>query len=754
MSELGIHTPLGQVQLRPPPLRPGVVGRTKLIDRLTAARDAGTVTIVAPPGYGKTTLMSLWREHETRPTGWLSLDRYDNDPAVLHANIVAALQHSGMLRGELAGELLVPSDLVISQGVARVANALVSQDAAGVLMLDHAETIRSRASNDTIAELAVRLPTTVQLVVASRKDVPLPVGHLRAQGSLFELTTSDLAMDSLEAKELLANIGVDVGDELDELMSHTEGWPAGLYLVASALKSGSSRQSALRVGGNDRFLADYLREEVLDHVSDAHLSFLLKTSVLERFSGPLCDAVLGVTDSARTIKLLEASNLLIVPLDRTRDWYRYHHLLHEFLQAELVRREPDVVAGLHTRAAEWLDANDLPEEAITHAQAADDGDMVARIVGRIARRTYALGRADTASEWLNWFDRTGRIGHYPEITALGAWVCALAGDEVGTDRWADALFSNGERSPSGMLLHALLARHGVDQMRADAQAAQEGTPAGSEWQAAALTLEGLAEIWDAHVDRADSLLARAVSTGRRFSEWAAMTLALGGRAVIAIGRGDWNDAMLHVSQSRDLIREHGLENCVTSGLAFAVATRCVVHQGEIGRARRLLAEAATIRPLLTTATPGISVQTLLEMARAHLALSDVAGARTVLRQCAGILTERPELGFLPKQHDEIKAQLDTTTWGVVGASALTTAELRLLPLLVTHLSFPEIGERLYISRHTVKTQAMSIYRKLGASSRSQAVQHAAEAGLLTAWRPVFESAPEPNMPPLSTVYAR
>lgn len=732
MGGLGVNTPFGQIQLRPPPLRPGVVDRAKLIERLMAAREASTVTLVAPPGYGKTTLMSLWKQSETRPTGWLTLDRYDNDPAVMHANIVAALQHAGMLSGEPAGKLLLPSDLVISQGVARVANALDSQDAAGVLMLDHAETIRSRASKDTIAELAVRLPATVQLVVASRSEVRLPVGLLRAQGSLFELATSDLAMDMLEAQELLANIGVDVGDELDELMNHTEGWPAGLYLVASALKSGSSRQSALRIGGNDRFLADYLREEVLDHVSDARLSFLLRTSVLERFSGPLCDAVLGVTDSARTIQRLEASNLLIVPLDRTRDWYRYHHLLHEFLQDELLRREADIVAGLHSRAAEWLDANDLPEEAITHAQAADDGDMVARIVGRIAQRTYALGRADTAFEWLSWFERTGRIGRYPEITALGAWASALAGDEVGTDRWADALFSGGERTPSGTLLRALLARGGVHQIRTDARAAQEGTSADSQWQAAALALEGLAEIWDAHLERADSLLARAVVTGRRFSAWVATTLALGGRAVIAIGGGDWEDAALHVSQSRDLIGEHGLERYVTSGLTLAVATRCVAHHGNIERARRLLAEAATIRPLLTTATPGISVQTLLEMARAHLALSDVTGARTVLRQCAGILAERPELGFLSKQHDEIKAQLETTTWGVVGASALTTAELRLLPLLVTHLSFPEIGERLYISRHTVKTQAMSIYRKLGASSRSEAVQHAADAGLLTA----------------------
>lgn len=731
MGGLGIRAPLGSAQLRPPPLRPGVVGRTKLIDRLTAARDARTVTIVAPPGYGKTTLMSLWREYETRPTSWLSVDRYDNDPAVLHANIVAALQHTGMLRGEPAGELLVPSDLVISHGVARVANALESQDAAGVLMLDHAEAIRSRASNDAIAELAVRLPTSVQLVVSSRNDVRLPVGLLRAQGSLFELTASDLAMDNLEAEELLASTGVDVGDELDELMNRTEGWPAGLYLVASALKSGSLRQSALRIGGNDRFLADYLREEVLGHVSDALLSFLLRTSVLERFCGPLCDAVLGVTASARTIERLEASNLLIVPLDRTREWYRYHHLLREFLQAELRRREPDVVAGLHTRAAEWLDASNLPEEAITHAQAADDDDMVARIVGRVAKRTYALGRGDTAFGWLRWFEQTGRIGRHPEITALGAWACALSGDEVGTDQWADALFSGDDLSPSGLTLRALLGRRGINGMRADAQAAQQMAPSGSEWQAAALALEGCADLWDANVEHGDLLFARAAAMGERLAALPAEAIALAGRAVIALDHGDWDDATRYVSQSVGKIRENGLERYVTSGLTFAVAARCSVHTGDIEGARRLLTYAVTIRPLFTTTTPGISVQTLLEMAKAHLALSDVTGARTVVRQSASILAERPELGILSKQHDVIKAQLDTMTGGRVGVSALTAAELRLLPFLVTHLSFPEIGERLYVSRHTVKTQAMSIYRKLGASSRSEAVQLATDAGLLT-----------------------
>jgi LuxR family maltose regulon positive regulatory protein len=439
-----------------------------------------------------------------------------------------------------------------------------------------------------------------------------------------------------------------------------------------------------------------------------------------------------VTGSARTIERLEASNLLVVPLDRTRDWYRYHHLLQEFLQNELTRREPDIVAGLHSRAAEWFEANRMPEEAITHAQAADDGDMVARIVERESLRTLSLGRAETVYRWLRWFERTGRISDYPHITAMGGVACALSGDAIGADRWAEALPSGGAPILPAKILRALLARNGLVQVRADARAAQRLTSNRSSWgTASGLALEGLAYLWDGDVGQADSLLARAASAGERDPGLLAMTLALGGQAAIAVDHGDWDDAANLAGRSLDKIREHGFERYSTSGLTFAVATRCAAHLGQIELARRRLSRATNIRPLLTTATPGVSVHTLLEMARAHLSLSDVTGARTIVRQAAGILNEWPDLGLLPKQLEELKAQLDSMTGSTVGASALTTAELRLLPFLATHLSFPEIGERLYISRHTVKTQAMSIYRKLGASSRSEAVGHATDAGLLS-----------------------
>jgi LuxR family maltose regulon positive regulatory protein len=201
--------------------------------------------------------------------------------------------------------------------------------------------------------------------------------------------------------------------------------------------------------------------------------------------------------------------------------------------------------------------------------------------------------------------------------------------------------------------------------------------------------------------------------------------------VIAIGRDDWDAAGQLAHRSLEISGEHGLDRYLTSGLAFAIATRCAVRRGEINEARRLLAQGATIRPRLTSAAPGISVQTLLELIKAHLELADIAGARLVMREASTILAMGYDLGLLSTQFHEIKIHLQAQGTTMAGASTLTSAELRLLPYLTTHLSFPEIGERLFVSRHTVKTQAMSIYRKLGASSRSEAVQQAMKAGLLT-----------------------
>jgi LuxR family transcriptional regulator, maltose regulon positive regulatory protein len=208
-----------------------------------------------------------------------------------------------------------------------------------------------------------------------------------------------------------------------DLVRRTEGWPVGLYLAALAHQAGGQPANAgLAFAGDDRFLADYLHAELLARLPAEGVTFMTRTAVLERLCGPLCDAVLDTRGSGRVLAELEASNLLLVPLDRRREWYRYHHLFRQLLLSELERREPELLAELHTRAAVWCEANGMAEVAIDHARAAGDDDRVARLVATLAQPAYAAGRADTARRWLQWFEDQGLVERYPPVAVLGAWL--------------------------------------------------------------------------------------------------------------------------------------------------------------------------------------------------------------------------------------------------------------------------------------------------------------------------------------------
>jgi LuxR family maltose regulon positive regulatory protein len=455
--------------------------------------------------------------------------------------------------------------------------------------------------------------------------------------------------------------------------------------------------------------------------------------------GPLCDAVLDARGSDRTLESLERSNLLLVPLDRRREWYRYHHLFRELLRAELDRREPELVPELHVRAAAWCDANGLPELAIDHAQAAGDTDRAARLVATATLPTYAGGRVDTVSHWLQWFEDRGIVERHLQIAVLGTFVQALLGKPVGAERWmaaaehgsAVATLPDGSTTESWVALtRALLCRDGVGRMQADTEIAVAGLAPASRWRPTALLLEGVAYLLDGQTDRADPILAHAVEVGTHVGGLPVASLALAERTIVAMERDDWRQADDLAQRALMLVRAGHLDDYIMSALVNAVAARTGVHRGEVSRAQEHLTWAARQRPLLTSAMPWLAVQTLLELCRAYLALDDAAGARAVMRQANDVLQQRPGLGNLIGRADELRARLDTLRGSTVGASGLTTAELRLLPLLPTRLTYAEIGERLYISRHTVKSHATSVYRKLGASSRSEAIRRMQETGLL------------------------
>jgi LuxR family transcriptional regulator, maltose regulon positive regulatory protein len=715
------------------------VERTALVDRLLAASAPSVISVVAPAGYGKTTLLAQWAERKEPRVAWVSLDHRDNDPVVLLTYIAVALDRIEPIHPRVFQALAssgagieVPRRLVSAMG--RLHHPIT-------LVLDHFEAVTNPECLDAIAALALGLPVQLQLAIGSRDALPLPAARLRAQGGVVEVGVDDLAMDPHDAGRLLLEAGVELAAaDLDQLVGKTEGWPVGLYLAALAVKAGGSHTAArLPLTGEDRFIGDYLRSEFLDRVSPAEVSFLTHTSILDRICGPLCDAVLGATASSELLERLERRNLLVVPLDRRREWYRYHHLFRELLVSELRRREPEMITELHLRAAAWFEANGMPETAIDHAQAAGDHDHVADLVLRVANAVWASGRSDTVVHWMEWFEANDLVERYPAIAVHGALMFALAGRPGGTERWAAAAEAS---STTGALadgntyegtvayLRALLCREGIVEMRRDAQIAWDGLGAASPYRATMLHAEGLSYLLEGDPDRADAIFAHAVDVATRAGVLPFVPVLLAERGLVAIELGDWIAAGTLAEHAMTMMQGGQFDDYWTSALVYSWAARVALQRGDPAQGREHVARAARLRPLLNYALPVVSVQALLEMARAYISLAEPGGARAVLRQANDIFQQRPALGNLPHQADELRARVDTIRAEGLGASSLTTAELRLLPLLPTHLSFREIGERLYVSRHTVKTQAISIYRKLGVSSRSETIDRMHELGLL------------------------
>jgi len=724
-------------KFHPPTARPGIVARTALVDRLATAQ-APVITIVAPPGYGKTTLLAQWAERVWPRVAWVSCDDGDNDPVVLLSALAVALDRIEpidpsvfwVLTSSGAGITVVP----------RFVSAIASMRPPVTVVLDHTEAVTNKGCLNTIAELALHLPLGWQFALASRTKVPLPTARLRAQGGIVEVGAEDLAMSPAEASSLLEGAGVKPGAvSASELLQRTEGWPTGLYIAALAIRAGTRQSEAgFTFTGDDRFMGDYLRSELLDRVSDGEVSFLTRTAVLDRMCGSLCDAILGATESGRVLEQMESRNLLVVPLDRRREWYRYHHLFRELLQAELRRREPDLVHDLHFRAAVWYEANAMPEAAIEHAQAAGDNDRVARLVLELAQPVWAGGRVETVLRWMEWLKDATSAEHYGAIAVHGSLIFALLGQPSAAERWAAAAerVSSTGTLPDGSTmeatlayLRAILSRDGVGEMRRDARIAWEGLSPASPYRATMLHTEGISYLVQGDHDRADPILAHAfdVATGANALPLAALILAE--RCIVAAHRDRWTDVATLAQRAVALVEAGRFEDYWTSALVYAWAARAALHRGDIPQAQHCVGRAARLRPLLTYALPVVSVQALLELARSYIALADPGGAVAVLGQAHDILQQRPDLGILPRQAEELQSRLAKITAVANGASSLTAAELRLLPLLPTHLSFREIGERLYLSTNTVKTQAYSVYRKLGVSSRSEAVTRTRQLGL-------------------------
>jgi LuxR family transcriptional regulator, maltose regulon positive regulatory protein len=719
----------------------GSIRRARLIRQFQAVRDRRIVAIFAPPGYGKTTALAQWAANPRDKIPWVTVDEGDNDPVALFTDVAIALDRRAPMEPSVFDRLARPG-MPTHSLVGRLLSAASERPAPIRFILDDAHRLTARACLEALGELITRLPPGGQVAIAGRQAVDLPLPRWRSQGAIAEVGIDELALDLDECSEMLRKLGLELSiDHVKQIHQSSEGWPAGIYLAAIAAANAGATKAGPTPSGSDSYIAEYFEAEVLKPLDRQTVTFLRRTAILERLAGPICDDVADVVDGASTLDRLARINHLVLPLDAKGVWYRYHTLLREFLLADLERREPRIIPDLHRRASAWFERHGHFEEAIDHAFAADDADGAARIYGGIAGELYYSGRTTTARAIIDRFDWQ-QLHKDPWLATIAALYATYFGDVERADRMGavashstyEGVPPDGSASFESMraMLWVVRSRGGVAGMRTNADAAVAAEPPASLFRAFALNCSAVASLAAGDDSRAETDLIEAISAAEAASATEDEQFALSLLALLAIGSVDWARARSFADAADSIIESSHLALYPTTALAGAVSARVAIHHGDHQGATSHLGRAAVLRPQLTYAMPWVSVRSLLELARAHLALADPAGARAVLRQAEAIVIRRPDLGPIIEDVRALRRQLLDQPIGAGGASTLTAAELKVLTFLPLHLSFKEIADRLGVRPSTTKTHALSVYGKLGATSRTEAVALAIAAGLLEA----------------------
>ncbi|MGZ6994307.1 MAG: AAA family ATPase [Acidimicrobiia bacterium] len=727
-------------KLHVPPPRPGIVTRARLVDRVRSGEPV--VVISAPAGYGKTTLLSQWAEADERPFAWLTVTEHDNDLTTLVAYLVRALDTADPLCPEVLETFAAAGADGPTVLLPRLGRALLERPQPFVLALDDVHLLTEAECLSALDVLVAHLPEGSQLALATRQDLPLARARLRARGTLMEIRAEDLTLTAAEGAVALRDAGLELDEAAaDSLVERTEGWAAGIYLAALAVRDlPDAEDAAARFTGDNRVVAEYLRDELIDGLPDDLVEFLVRTSVLEYLDGPACDMLLEQSGSWAVLEELARSNLFVVPLDATGEQYRYHHLFADLLRVELHRREPDLERVLHARASELFASRGLPNLAIRHARLAGDVELAVRLVWLSAPAYLSTRRSATVERWLALFNRDEVIAH-PPLAVAAAWCCISTretrpiNDWIALARLGDLEAPMPDGTPLGSavsLLEAVAAEQGLKHMADAAARAHELDRGTSMFWPTAKYIEGSALLLLERPDEAKSRLEEAADCARVAPGTASGALAQ--LALLAAGTGSWAVADGLMDRAMRLVDEHHLSQQAPQALPFAVDALVRAHRGDHAGARRIAQHSRRLVSVVNHLGVWMVIESFVVLARVEIMLGDVEAARVLAREANDLLDRLPDAGILPERIAELLSTIDSgaEAASVLSTAPLTTAELRVLAYLPTHLSFQAIAEDLYVSRNTVKTQAISIYRKLGVSSRGDAVERARDLGLVEA----------------------
>jgi ATP/maltotriose-dependent transcriptional regulator MalT len=728
-------------KLHPPRLRSGIMPRRRLTE---AAATCGmpVVSIVAPPGFGKTMLLAQWEELDGRPFAWVSLDRRDSDPLVLWNYLVAAIRRIEPGFGAAVEPALRSTGGIMLEAlIPRILNELESSDREIVLVLDDYHWVTNLACHESIALLVERRPANVQLVVSSRLDPPLGFARLRASGGLFELRGADLAFTEAETAELFGGaFGLDLGPEsVATLHGRTEGWPAGLYLAFLSVRDVSDPVAALvEFGGSSRHVVDYLTEVVLDSETDEHRSFLLDTSILERMCVSLCDSVTGREDAARVLAEIERANLFLVALDDRGEWFRYHHLFAELLRDGLRRREGDREPVLHQRACAWFGAAGDVDAAIQHAITGGDLETAATLVATHWPAYPNSGRLATLTGWLKAFPRDF-IRADARLCIVEAWMLSLDGDadaarqalaaarDVGYD--GELPDGSGTVEESLTLARSTWPWSDVGEMLAAARSAYlTESRRESSWQPLAAINFGWALILSGEPDEAVPPLKHAVALAQRHEHWIVAADAHYLLAKASLVDGDLAEAERWIGEALELAHTHGIIDLPHVGCYHAIVGALHARRGELGPADDAI--GLGLDQMHGHADSLLIADALLERALVRRDLGARTEARAILAEARAAIENCPDPGILTQRLGDVARKLATAHERTSPGSLLTERELEVLQLLGEGLTKREIASRLFVSHSTIHSHTKSIYRKLDGAARDEVLERARGLGLI------------------------
>jgi LuxR family transcriptional regulator, maltose regulon positive regulatory protein len=726
-------------KLRRPRSRDGLVVRRTSAHLLAASAEQSVILVAAPSGYGKTTLLTQWADRESRPVAWVSLEDSDNDPGIFLAYLLLALERVQPLDPAVAAALRTGGTAVFSTALPRLGRALM-QLPPFVLMLDDAHRLTDPVCLDVLTMLFRHLPAGSQVVLAARGRPALPWGRLRAQGRVRQVGTMELTLSLDEGRALLAAEGLNLhSDDAVALMRRTEGWPAGLHLAALTIRAGGGGEdSVARFLGDETLLADYLRDDLLARTTPDQQAFLTRTSILQTVSPELCDAVLQTHGSGSTLRELAESDMFLAPMDQHQKRFRYHGLFARMLRSELRQREPEAEVGLHARASEWLAEHGDMDEAITHAHAAGDLPRAAELVWSQVPWRLGHGEWATLETWVAGF-AADEVLAQPLLALAAAWCAVPAGRDIEpwlaaaerADEHADAAQDTGPLTSAVALLRATLAAEGIDRMRQDAELAEQLQAPEDPWRSLALFYQGVAAQLSGEPAAGQALFEQAEQLATALDVGPPHALSLAQLSLEALDRGAWTGAEELAARGVEVVERYGLQDMASMGPVACVSALMLAHRGELDRARVQARRARRQIAVINQVAPWLAVEARVVLARTYLLLGDPAAARVLLSEGQNLVSQVPDGPVLQEWLDDgwrMVQRMPVTT--ALGPSALTAAELRVVQYLPTHLSFEEIGRRLFLSRNTVKTQAISAYRKLGVSSRADAVEQAQAFGVL------------------------